>query len=102
MFTIPSGNVRFVTKNEFKTRFGYQRPYFNEWSKAKCGALTPAEVNDYSAILADRIISGNAEQVPEGMSKGYAEYLNKKNADVQTCINDAIRKHQRTVLNSKK
>lgn len=101
MFTIPSDDVRFITKDEFKSRFGYQRPYFNEWAKAKCGALTPAEVSDFAAVLAARISSGNDKDVPEGMSLGYAEFLVKKNNEVQSCVNQAVLKHQQTVLDSK-
>jgi len=102
MFTIPSDEVRFVTKDEFKTRFGYERPYFDEWSKAKCGSLTPAEVQDYAAILAERIMSGNEKHAPSRVSEGYAEYLVKKNTEVRACIKGAILKHQRAVLTSEK
>ena len=99
MFRIPSQKIELIPKTDFIDIFGYERPFLEEWFSAKCGVLDAAELNDLVQLSADRIISGNSDLVPTGMTKGYVSYLIKKQNEIDNCKTQSLLDHQRSVLN---
>jgi len=95
MFATSSNDVRLISRNEFRDKIGYDRPFFEEWRISKCGTLTKQEIKDFGAITGDRIFFKKDDYIPDGLSPGYVDYLQKKIKKIDTCKESIVLKHQR-------
>ncbi|MCZ8292804.1 MAG: hypothetical protein O9312_04740 [Hylemonella sp.] len=98
MFKTSSTEIHLISESKFSERIGEVQPYYQEWIRSKCGVLDKSEIRDLGRIIALRLSPENSTALPPDLSEGYAQYLQKKQSDIEVCSDRAVLAHQRSVL----
>lgn len=116
MMTVPSNDVFYLNMDDYRARAGAAPAAAFEWLKARCGALSPAEMLDLVSAMAyihyeaamsmpdgERLVSEDDRKkarLGAALSSGYRNYLLKRWREVSACEEAEIRAEQRRILQS--
>lgn len=95
MFLYSSNEIRFIGLTEFNKEIGKKQPFFEEWLLARCGALSDQEMDDFIKVVSGRVTMDNDSYIPDGMSSGYLEYIDKKLTKITNCSNETLLDYQK-------
>lgn len=95
MFRVSSQDIRLMGPDEFRTKIGYQQPYYEEWIISRCGTLSIAELNVLAKVNVENILTGRQDSVPQGLSSGYVEYLGSRYNQIQGCKSSTLYDYQK-------
>lgn len=97
MFSTSSKDIKILSDEEYVSKIGFKQPFFDEWLRSKCGELSNSERKDLAKADAYSVYYRD-NRIPEGMSEGYIEYLNKKSNDAEKCASKASINHQKEAI----
>jgi len=98
MFRYSSSEIHLISKEVFVGMFGHIEPFLQEWFLSKCGNLDAKERSDWAVVVTDRMFSKDDSFVPPHLSRGYADYLVRKQEEVAACEDRQLKVHQSSVI----